>query len=177
MEVNEYVILVNENDQMIGTMEKMEAHVKGMLHRAFSIFIFNTKGQLLLQQRANHKYHSGGKWTNTCCSHPRPGEGTRNAANRRLKEEMGLLCDLQPAFNFTYHTEIQQGITEYEYDHVFWGITNEQPDLCLEEAIAFRYQDMADLETDIQNHPEQYTTWLKICFDRVKSHHHQYFNS
>lgn len=169
MDNKEYVILVDENDRMTGTMEKMEAHVKGVLHRAFSIFIFNTKGQLLLQQRAMQKYHSSGKWTNTCCSHPRPGEDTVTAAKRRLAEEMGLQCPLQPMFDFIYHAEVNQGMTEHEFDHVFWGITDTLPSLNPDEAMAYRYENLTDLEFDIKAHPTQYTQWFKLCFDRVKS--------
>jgi isopentenyl-diphosphate delta-isomerase len=169
MENEEYVTLVDENDQIVGTMEKMEAHVKGVLHRAFSIFIFNTKGQLLLQQRAIQKYHSGGKWTNTCCSHPRLGEDIIIAAKRRLAEEMGLQCPLQHMFNFIYHAKVGQGMTEHEFDHVFWGVTDTLPLLNQDEVIAYKYEYLTDLEQDIKIYPEQYTQWFKICFDQIKS--------
>ncbi len=122
MKILTEVILVNEADEPIGTMEKMEAHVKGLLHRAFSIFIFNSRGEMLLQQRAGGKYHNGGLWTNTCCSHPIPGEKVLSAAKRRLSEEMGFVTELSPAFNFTYKATFDNGLTEYEYDHVLTGV-------------------------------------------------------
>ncbi|MES2277165.1 MAG: isopentenyl-diphosphate Delta-isomerase [Bacteroidota bacterium] len=175
IEKDEYVILIDEDDEVIGTMEKMEAHLKGHLHRAFSVFIFNTKGQLLLQQRATHKYHSGGKWTNTCCSHPRPGEDTFAAANRRLAEEMGLQCTLHPVFTFTYRATVEEGLIEHEYDHVFFGVSDELPVTDADEVAAYRYLDMASLELDLKAKPSAYTEWLKICFDRVKNNYHQYF--
>src|ERR1043165_5827412 len=119
--MEEQVILVNEIDDEMGVMEKMEAHQKAILHRAFSIFIFNNKNEMLLQQRALNKYHSGGLWTNTCCSHPRPGEDTAAAASRRLKEEMGIETSIAPAFSFIYQADFDNGLVEYEYDHVFIG--------------------------------------------------------
>ncbi|WP_091157427.1 isopentenyl-diphosphate Delta-isomerase [Mucilaginibacter pineti] len=176
MEINEHVILVDESDQIVGTMEKMEAHVKGKLHRALSVFIFNSRGELLLQQRAPEKYHSGGKWTNTCCSHPRPGEDTFAAANRRLPEEMGLHCSLTFAFSFTYCKTVQKGIIEYEYDHVYFGTTDVLPSPNAAEAAAFRYLDLGTLEVDLENNPDHYTEWLKICFTQVKSSYRQYSN-
>jgi isopentenyl-diphosphate delta-isomerase len=169
MNTNEYVVLVDKDDQVVGTMEKMEAHFKGELHRAFSVFVFNTKGELLLQQRARHKYHSGGKWTNTCCSHPRPGEDTFAAANRRLKEEMNMYSTLQYTFSFTYCAAVEDGIIENEYDHVFFGITDQTPTPNPAEVEAYKYMDLADLEVDLQNNPNEYTEWFKICFERVKS--------
>ena len=118
----EQVILVNENDQEVGTMEKMEVHRLGVLHRAFSVFIFNERGQMLLQQRAMQKYHSAGLWTNACCSHPRPGEEVGSAASRRLNEELGFATALNPIFNFVYKATFENGLTEHEFDHVFFGI-------------------------------------------------------
>src|SRR5215468_430433 len=115
----EQVILVNELDEEIGTMEKLSAHEQGVLHRAISVFIFNEKGEMLLQQRASRKYHSGGLWTNACCSHPHPGEATHAAALRRLKEEMGFETSLKKAFDFVYKTSFDNGLTEHEFDHVF----------------------------------------------------------
>lgn len=176
MEKEECVILVDEEDQMVGVMEKMDAHLQGKLHRAFSVFIFNNNGELLLQQRAGHKYHSGGKWTNTCCSHPRPGEDTLEAANRRLAEEMGLHCLLHSVFSFTYKAAIQEGIIEYEYDHVFFGVTDDLPSLNTEEASAFKYLDLVNLEIDLKRNPLLYTEWLKICFEQVKRHVLAIFN-
>nr|WP_294874298.1 isopentenyl-diphosphate Delta-isomerase [uncultured Pedobacter sp.] len=173
-EHEESVILVDEHDNVIGTMPKMEAHLAGKLHRAFSVFIFNTNGELLLQRRAEDKYHSGGQWTNTCCSHPRLGEETLNAANRRLNEEMGMECKLEYGFNFTYHAELTSGISENEYDHVFFGISDQVPNPNPEEVSEFRYVNMADLEEDIKARPEIYTEWLKICFDRIIEYYNRY---
>jgi len=166
--MKESVILVDENDSEIGTMLKMEAHVLGRLHRAFSVFIFNTKGELLLQQRATEKYHSGGKWTNTCCSHPRPGEDTALAAHRRLTEEMGMESDLYYAFNFTYQALVMDGIYEYEYDHVFFGISDLIPVPDTAEVSSFIYLDLKTLEIELNTNPENYSEWLKICFPMVK---------
>lgn len=165
--MTERVILVDEQDNEIGTMQKMEAHLKGRLHRAFSVFIFNDKGELLLQQRALDKYHSGGKWTNTCCSHPRSGEDTLAAANRRLYEEMGMQCELKYGFSFTYQAIVNESLSENEYDHVYFGVSNDFPELNAEEVADFRYSTMDALKADIEKHPSEYTEWLKICFDKV----------
>lgn len=161
------VILVDVNNRAIGVMPKMEAHIQGKLHRAFSVFIFNTKGELLLQQRALDKYHSAGKWTNTCCSHPKPDEETINAAHRRLMEEMGMECELYPVFNFQYRAEVTEGIIENEYDHVFFGTTDQVPVINPLEVVAYRYINMNDLPDEIATQPDQYTEWLKICLIRV----------
>jgi isopentenyl-diphosphate delta-isomerase len=166
--MNEQVILVDIEDNVLGTMEKMDAHVLGKLHRAFSVFIFNKAGELLLQQRALNKYHSGGKWTNTCCSHPRLGEETLDAANRRLREEMGMKCELLYAFNFTYKAELLDGIEEHEYDHVYFGVSDELPVPDPEEVSAYKYLSMNLLSKDIEQNPEDYTEWLKICFKQVQ---------
>lgn len=173
--MTERVILVDEHDNMTGTMEKMEVHRLGLLHRAFSLFIFNKKGELLLQQRAFDKYHSGGKWTNTCCSHPNPGEKTLPAARRRLNEEMGMECELHYAFNFIYQAGLEDGISEHEFDHVFWGISDSTPNPEPKEVAAFKFMSMENLAADLKRHPGQYTEWLKICFDRVAECHHQLF--
>ena len=167
----ENVILVDRNDTEIGLMPKMEAHLTGVLHRAFSVFIFNTKGQLLLQQRALDKYHSGGKWTNTCCSHPRIGEDTKDAANRRLLEEMGMNCDLIYGFNFLYKADVQDGLLEHEYDHVYFGITDDKPLINKAEVADYKYIELSALQNDLINQPEQYTEWLKIAFDQVLSYY------
>jgi len=158
------VILVDKNDQAIGTMDKMEAHAKALLHRAFSVFIFNTAGEILMQQRAKHKYHSGGLWTNTCCSHPFPGEDTLEAANRRLFEEMGLKTELKFVFKFQYKAPFDNELTEHEIDHVFVGETNEVPQIHPDEVADYKYMKMEDIQTDILNHPEQYTVWFRIIF-------------
>jgi len=171
--MEEHVILVDDNDNAVGTMEKMEAHLQGKLHRAFSVFIFNPKGELLLQQRAADKYHSGGKWTNTCCSHPRPGEDTLKAAHRRLKEEMGMECELYDVFNFMYCAAVNEELIENEYDHVFFGISNKAPHPSPREVESFKYMNLDDLANELANHPSNYTKWLMICFDEVLANYHQ----
>mgnify|MGYP003955709837 CR=1 FL=1 len=163
----EEVILVNTNNEVQGYMEKMEAHKKGLLHRAFSIFIFNSKGEILLQQRAKHKYHSGELWTNTCCSHPRKNESFLEAANRRLNEEMGLFCQLDEVFSFIYKADLDNGLIEHEFDFVFFGKTNALPILNIDEAMDYKYIKPEQLLLDIQNNPESFTEWLKISFNQV----------
>lgn len=165
--LKEDVILVDQNDQEIGLMPKMEVHLSGALHRAFSVFIFNKKGELLLQQRAFDKYHSGGMWTNTCCSHPRAGEETLQAAQRRLREEMGLTCDLSHQFHFIYKAEVADGLYEHELDHVYFGKSEAPPVLEPAEVAASKYISMEQLAQELRHHPERYSAWLKICFDRV----------
>jgi len=163
----EKVILVDDNDQSIGLMNKQEAHIKGVLHRAFSIFIFNSKNELLLQQRALHKYHSGGLWTNTCCSHPRDGESTLEAANRRLIEEMGMACSLDKKFDFIYKAKLDNDLYEHEFDHVFFGFSNDQPRINSDEVASFKYISLDDLVVDMKLNPQLYTEWFKICFSEV----------
>lgn len=149
-------------------MEKLQAHLEAKLHRAISVFIFNSNKELLLQKRAMGKYHSAGLWTNTCCSHPKPDEKTTDAAQRRLQEEMGISCHLQPVFNFTYLAKLENGITEHEFDHVFFGFTDDLPKLNKEEASDYKYVPLAEIETWLQESPEQFTVWFKLIFDRVK---------
>jgi isopentenyl-diphosphate delta-isomerase len=160
----EEVILVNEANQEIGSMEKMEAHEKGLLHRAFSVFIFNEQGELLLQRRASTKYHSGGLWTNTCCSHPRKGESLIDAASRRLQEEMGFAVDTNPIHSFIYRAELDNELTEHELDHILVGRYNDSPKLNLEEADDWKYVSLDVIQSDIQTNPEKYTAWFKIIF-------------
>jgi isopentenyl-diphosphate delta-isomerase len=164
----EYVVLVDDQDNAIGKMEKQQAHVEGVLHRAFSIFIFNSEKKLLLQKRASSKYHCGGLWTNTCCSHPRENENIKDAAIRRLQEEMGMHCQLQPIFSFVYRAEFENGLTEYEFDHVFFGESDQTPELNLEEVEDFRYVGIEQLQTEITENPAHFTPWFLIALDRVK---------
>lgn len=163
----EYVILVDEHDNAIGTMEKQQAHVEGLLHRAFSIFIFNPEKKILLQKRASTKYHCGGLWTNACCSHPRENEHTQEAANRRLAEEMGIQCSLTPLFSFSYKTEFDNGLTEHEIDHVFFGSTDETPKLNSLEVEDYRYVGIEELQLEIKEFPQHFTPWFLIALNRV----------
>lgn len=162
----EYVILVDTADRELGTMEKMEAHEKAALHRAFSVFIFNDRGELMLQQRAAHKYHSPLLWTNTCCSHQRQGESNIDAGKRRLKEEMGFEVDLDEKFHFVYKAEFDNGLTEHELDHVMVGYYNGEPTINPEEVASWKWIDMEVLQQDMKDHPQDYTAWFKIIFDR-----------
>lgn len=164
--MSEKVILVDEADKPIGLMEKMEAHEKGLLHRAISIFILNSAGELMLQRRAFEKYHSGGLWTNTCCSHPRENEDAEQAAHRRLQEEMGFDCHMIKIFDFIYKAELDKGLTEHEFDHVFLGFYDEAPVLNPEEVCEYKWMDLDLLSADIKNNPQEYTEWFKIIFDR-----------
>ncbi|MGV8879312.1 MAG: isopentenyl-diphosphate Delta-isomerase [Sphingobacteriaceae bacterium] len=166
----EEVILVDADDNEIGMMEKMEAHRLGLLHRAFSVFVFNANGDLLLQQRALDKYHSGGLWTNTCCSHPRKGENLYAAAKRRLKEEMGMSCELDYGFMFTYHAAFADELSEHEVDHVFFGESDQLPQPDKKEVEAYQYVSLKALKTDVAAHPAIYTAWFKICLDKVLQH-------
>ncbi|HNU37815.1 MAG: isopentenyl-diphosphate Delta-isomerase [Parabacteroides sp.] len=159
------VILVDENDNPIGTMPKMEAHEKAMLHRAFSVFILNANDEVLLQQRANDKYHSAGLWTNTCCSHPHPGEDTLGAARRRLKEEMGMEADLQFVFKFMYKAPFDNLLTEHEIDHVFIGKTDQLPVINPEEVASYKYMKPEDIKLDMEQNPQSYTVWFRIIFN------------
>lgn len=165
--MEEQVILVDHQDIPLGIIGKMDAHHLGLLHRAFSVFIFNSKGQLLLQQRALNKYHSAGQWTNTCCSHPRPFEDTLLAAKRRLFEEMGMVCELEYGFNFTYKADFDNQLTEYEFDHVFFGVCDDFPVPNATEVAAYKYVNLKDLEEDLSINPDIYTAWLKVCFPKI----------
>ena len=161
----EKVILVDKNDNQVGLMPKLEAHEKGILHRAFSVFIFNSKYELLLQKRASSKYHSGGLWTNTCCSHPREGEDILDAANRRLDEEMGIKTSLRKVYDFIYKAELDNQLTEHEFDHVFYGVFDNDPTLNKDEAEDFKWVDMETLNNDIIKNEDNYTVWFKIAFE------------
>ena len=164
------VILVDETDQPIGVLEKMEAHQKGLLHRAFSVFIFNDQNQLMLQQRAFDKYHSGGLWTNTCCSHPSPGEDIEDACHRRLREEMGFDTSLEFVTSFIYHAPVDKELTEHELDHVYLGTYNADPVVNQHEVAAWKFVNLDELEQDLQTHPQHYTVWFRIIFSKVKTH-------
>lgn len=165
--MTEYVVLVDELDNKVGLMEKMEAHINPTLHRAFSIFIFNSKNEMLLQQRALSKYHTPGLWTNTCCSHPRDGESLHDAANRRLQEEMGMQCELKEAFSFIYKADVMQGLVEHEFDHVFIGTSDDLPIINKDEVESFRYDTVENIKADIERNPQNYTAWFKIAFDKL----------
>ena len=165
--MTEYVVLVDELDNKVGLMEKMEAHINPTLHRAFSIFIFNSKNEMLLQQRALSKYHTPGLWTNTCCSHPRDGESLHDATNRRLQEEMGMQCELKEAFCFIYKADVMQGLVEHEFDHVFIGTSDDLPIINKDEVESFRYDTVENIKADIERNPQNYTAWFKIAFDKL----------
>lgn len=170
------MILVDENDVQTGTMEKMEAHEKGLLHRAFSVFIFNKKGDFLLQQRALDKYHNGGLWTNTCCSHPFPGEYVLDAAKRRLYEEMGFETELSPSFNFTYRATFDNGLTEYEFDHVFTGIYEGAVNADKNEVNDYCFRNLDTIQNSLTANENQYTEWFKIALPKMMSFHEENFN-
>lgn len=163
----EQVILVDEHDVLTGTMEKMAAHEKAVLHRAFSVFIFNAQGEMLLQQRAKEKYHSGGLWTNSCCSHPRPGEETRSAATRRLREELGFETPLEKIFDFVYKADFDNGLTEYEFDHVFVGYYDGEINPDKKEVSDYVYLSMQQIADALQTEPATYTAWFHIAFPKV----------
>ena len=163
----ENVILVDERDQALGTMEKMEVHRRGLLHRAISVFIFDSRGRLLLQQRAAHKYHSARLWTNTCCSHPAPGEEALAAAHRRLKEEMGMEAPLTFAFTFLYRAPFDNGLVEHELDHVFIGHSDETPAINPDEVATYHWASLTEIEIAIQSSPEAYTAWFKLIYRKV----------
>lgn len=166
--MSDTVIIVDTNDKILGEMEKMEAHRHAHLHRAVSVFIFNSKGQLLLQKRSSHKYHSSGLWSNTVCTHPCPDERNEDAAIRRLKEEMGIAhTKLTKLFDFIYKEKLDNGLTEYEYDHVFTGISDIIPNPLPTEASDYKYVDPETLLGHIRSNPDEYTVWLRKIIDRV----------
>lgn len=171
------VILVDENDNEKGTMEKLEAHKKAILHRAISVFICNSRGEWLLQRRALNKYHSKGLWTNACCSHPFPGETSLDAANRRLMEEMGLETSLKELFHFTYKAELDNELTEHELDHVFLGITDDDPVINTEEVNDWKRISYKQLQNEIDKMPEQYTVWFRMIFQRVNKYVKDYISA
>jgi len=165
----EMVILVDSNDHQTGVMEKMQAHLEGRLHRAFSVLVFNLEGKWLLHKRASDKYHSGGLWTNACCSHPRPGETIKEAAIRRMEEEMGMKCHPEQAFSFTYRAELEKGLVEHELDYVFVVQTDDLPTPNPLEVEDFAYLSRTELEDQLTSHPERFTAWFRIIFEHVQS--------
>lgn len=158
----EQVILVNESDEAIGTMDKLEAHLKGALHRAFSILLFNSRGEVLLQKRSWKKYHSPGLWTNTCCSHPGPGETLETATTRKLAQEMGITADIDFAYKFTYKVNLENGLIEHECDHVFVGKFEGVPIINLEEVEDWRFAPIDQLRKDVLATPGLYTQWFRL---------------
>jgi len=162
----EHVILVDDDDHAIGTMEKMEAHQKGLLHRAFSVVIFNSKGEMLLQKRAPSKYHSGGLWTNACCSHPLPGESMNNATQRKLKQEMGIDVKTEYAYKFIYRTTLEGGLIEHECDHVFTGVFDGEPIINTHEVEDWKFISPEQLRTEVSLNPEKFTYWFKLIVNQ-----------
>ncbi|MBZ9578740.1 isopentenyl-diphosphate Delta-isomerase [Patescibacteria group bacterium] len=164
------VILVDKKGNRIGVEEKIKAHLDGKLHRAFSIFIFNSKGELLIQKRAKSKYHSGGLWSNTCCSHPRPNQNLKEEAKRRLREEMGIDCDLKEIFSFIYKVKVKAKmgyLIEYEFDHVFLGKFNGDPKPNKKEVKGWKWINPDELKKDMKENPERYTYWFKLILERA----------
>jgi isopentenyl-diphosphate delta-isomerase len=162
----EQLILVDAEDQEVGVGEKLQTHLDGALHRAFSIFVFDARKRLLLQKRARTKYHSGGLWSNTACGHPRPGEATITAARRRLREEMGFECELHQAFGFLYRKELDNRLVEHEYDHVFVGEFNGEPSPDVTEVEAWRWLSMKQLRRNLCERPLEYSYWLSVAINR-----------
>ncbi len=175
--MEEFVVLVNENDEQLGLMEKQQAHIAGLLHRAFSVFVFNSKGELLLQKRAEDKYHSPMLWTNTCCSHPRENETYAEAAHRRLQEEMGFDCELEEKFNFIYKARLDNDLFEHELDHVFTGLYDGEIHINKEEVDGFKWITMDELIADMESRPEKYTIWFRIIFDEYLAKLHYASNN
>jgi isopentenyl-diphosphate Delta-isomerase len=165
------VILVDERDRELGTMEKLAAHQQGRLHRAISVYVFNSRDELLLQRRAASKYHCGGLWTNTCCGHPLPGERTAEAAQRRLLEEMGLGCHLTEAFEFSYRAELPGGLVEHEYGHIFFGHSDRDPMPAPDEADAFRYESIDAIQRSLARSPQAWTPWFQLVLPTVLAHY------
>ncbi|MGB6093614.1 MAG: isopentenyl-diphosphate Delta-isomerase [Moheibacter sp.] len=162
--MEEFVVLIDRDDQQIGLMEKQQAHYAGLLHRAFSVFVFNSKGELLIHQRAAEKYHSPKLWTNTCCSHPREDETYEQAAHRRLKEEMGFDCAIEEKFHFIYKAELEPGLFEHELDRVFFGFYDGEMNLNPEEVMDAKWISIEDLKNDMDENPDNFTVWFKIIF-------------
>lgn len=168
--MEEQVVLVDEKDNPIGLMPKMEAHERAVLHRAFSVFILNGKGELMLQQRANHKYHSPGLWTNTCCSHQRDGESNIDAGQRRLHEEMGFTTELTELTSFIYKASFDNGLTEHEFDHIMLGRYEDNPVINPDEVAAWKWMPLAEVKKDVEANPNNYTVWFVIIFAKFYDH-------
>lgn len=168
--MREDVVLVDENDLEIGTLEKLRAHAEGRLHRAFSVFVFDDRGRMLLQRRAAGKYHSGGLWSNTTCSHPRPGEALEKAVRRRLREEMGIECALRFAFSFVYRADVGGGLTEHEYDHVYVGRFDGDPAPDPAEVEAWRWASVSEVRREVEADPAAFTFWFRIVLRQVLAH-------
>lgn len=168
--MEDLLILVDENDNELGVLDKLSVHEQGLLHRAFSLFVFNSDGELLIQQRANEKYHSGGLWSNTCCSHPRKGETVSYAIKRRLREEMGINCKANFEFSFIYKADFENGLTEFEYDHVYFGESNETPKPDKSEVQSWKYIGLNKLQYQIDQQPQNYSAWLKVCLPEIIKH-------
>jgi len=164
------LVLVNEKDEPVGLMEKMDVHRKALLHRAFSVFLFNSEGQMLLQRRALEKYHSGGLWTNTCCSHPYPDETPVEAASRRMHEELGFNAVVKPAFHFIYKAALDNELTEFEFDHVLVGTYDGQVFPNKDEVSDYRYMSMQELRVSLEDQPHHYTAWFKIAFPMLEAY-------
>lgn len=167
--MSEQVILVDEQDNAIGTMDKLEAHQQGLLHRAFSVFIINSKGEMLLHRRALSKYHSGGLWTNACCSHPKPDETIDEAAKRRLNEEMGIKAEVQPLFSFIYKVNLDNNLIEHELDHVLLGVYNGQVNPSEDEVMDFKWVQPQIIARDVTDNPTNYTEWFKLVINKVNN--------
>lgn len=168
--MEEYVVLVNPEDEVLGLMEKQQAHINGLLHRAFSVFLFNDKGEMLLQKRASKKYHSPNQWTNAVCSHPRDSETYLEGAKRRLKEELGIEVELSEKFDFIYKANVGGGLWEHELDHVFTGYYDSDFDLNKDEVEQVRYISMENLDKEMSENPEKFTEWFKIILEEYKHH-------
>lgn len=164
------VILVNQQDEQIGLMEKLRAHESAVLHRAVSVFIFNKKGELLIQKRASDKYHGAGLWTNTCCTHPCDGESNVECAHRRLREEMGFEAQLDERFSFTYKSNVENGLIEHEFDHVFFGVYDGEIKPDPKEVEDYTFVSLGNVSKDADQHPEQYSIWFRIILEKFKEH-------
>jgi isopentenyl-diphosphate delta-isomerase len=165
-----YVVLVDEDDNPLGVMEKIKAHREAQLHRAVSVFIIDSRGRWILQKRALDKYHSKGLWTNACCTHPYPGESDQEAAKRRLAEEMGLKCEIKEVFSFIYREELDNNLTEHELDHVFVGVTDQEPVINKNEVLDWKRISFDEMKRDIHSNPARYTVWFRKIFEKVHSH-------